>query len=268
MTDSILKPMEQPAEAKRQRERSTIGFPYGDLDDGIAVAQAVHELGDRCSHEQLAPKLGHANVDSGTYGLKVAASRQFGLINVSKGEITLSPLGHHIVDPTQAEHARAEAFLAVPLYRALYEKCKGYTLPPNNLGLEAVLVELGVAEKQKDKARQALQRSADQAGFYYQGRDRLVMPAAMNRQSENQRQSDPPAVDPPFKNGGGGGGTDYPTLIMGMLEKLPKAGARWTRAERDQWLKAIALILEIAYDLEPEPQLLLNTPRSNVSPEA
>jgi hypothetical protein len=36
---------------------------------------------------------------------------------------------------------------------------------------------LGVAKKQTDKARQTFQRSAQQAGFFAYGQDRLVMPA-------------------------------------------------------------------------------------------
>jgi hypothetical protein len=38
------------------------------------------------------------------------------------------------------------------------------------------MAELGVSGKQTPRARQALQRSAEQAGFFRHGRDRLVHP--------------------------------------------------------------------------------------------
>jgi hypothetical protein len=49
--------------------------------------------------------------------------------------------------------------------------------------LEREIVELGVAEKQKDKARQVFERSADQAGFFEHGPNRLVMPGIAARHS-------------------------------------------------------------------------------------
>ncbi len=264
MSDATLKPMEQPAaEEQKQRERSQIRFPYGDLNDAIAVAGAVHQLGGKCGADQLAPELGHDNVDSGAYGAKVATARIFTLITTSKDGITLTPLGHRMVDPLQVDRARVDAFLAVPLYKALYEKVKGYTLPPTSLGLEAVLVELGVAEKQKDKARQALQRSADHAGFFYQGRDRLVLPAVANRPSEGHvetGQGDQRGQDD--RPGGSGSGPSYPTLIKGMLEKLPKEGSSWSKEDRDQWIKAIELILDMVYTVTAEAPKLLAAPQN------
>ena len=44
--------------------------------------------------------------------------------------LSLTPLGLRIVDSSQEAAARVEAFLVVPLYKAIYEKYKGYTLPP------------------------------------------------------------------------------------------------------------------------------------------
>jgi hypothetical protein len=38
------------------------------------------------------------------------------------------------------------------------------------------MVALGVAEKTKDRARQLFERSAEHAGFFAHGRNRLVMP--------------------------------------------------------------------------------------------
>ena len=47
-----------------------------------------------------------------------------------------------------------------------------------------------VSEKQKDRARQVFERSAEQGGFFEHGKNRLVMPAVAVREP-------PPVVDPP-----------------------------------------------------------------------
>ncbi len=78
----------------------------------------------------------------------------------------------------QARQARITAFLNVPLYRRLYENYKGRNLPPDP-GLEQAIVNLGVSAKQKERARQVFQRSANYAGFFNQGRNRLILPAGL-----------------------------------------------------------------------------------------
>lgn len=260
MTDPELTAVEKPAEAHRRRERSTIGFPYNDLDNAVQVARAVHALGDRCGHDQLAPALGYKSIDNGAYTLKLATARHFGLITSSKDGITLNSLGHRIVDANQETQARAEAFLTVPLYGALHEKYKGYPLPPTNIGLEAVLVELGVAVKQKDKARQALQRSADQAGFHGQGRDRLTAPAGVGHAPADSQTPNNEGV-----GGDGGGGRKLPTLIQGLIEKLPSEGSVWSPDERKQWLDAAVVIFGLVYKIE---QLALPAPVSGSNSDA
>lgn len=256
MTEPTLTALPEPTEeAVKQRERSTIGFPYHPLSDGIAVAKAVHELGDRCGHDQLITPLGYSSVENGSYTLRLSGARHFGLISFSKDGVTLTPGGHRIVDAQQEERARADAFLAVALYRKLYEEYKGRSLPPTNIGLEAVLVGYGVAAKQKDKARQVLQRSAEQAGFFYQGRDRLVLPAVANQPLDTTKpdtaQSEPPRENGPRSGSGGGGGPKLPTLIRGLIESLPPEGGSWKQEERDQWLKAVTLLVDMVYKIEP-----------------
>ena len=264
MTEPTLTSVENPAEegVTKQRERSTIGFPYNHLDDAVKVAKAVHDLGDRCGHDQLAPKLGYKSVDNGAYTLKLAAARHFGLITSSKDGVNLNPLGHQIVDSARETRARATAFLTVPLYKALHEKYKGYPLPPTNIGLEAVLVELGVAPKQKDKARQALQRSAEQAGFYSQGRDRLVAPVETGESPTGIEAST--GEDDRSGGGGarGGGGSQLPTLIKGLIEKLPAEGSVWSQDDQKQWLEAATVIFGLVYKVERQA---LPAPRQNGS---
>lgn len=56
-------------------------------------------------------------------------------------------------------------------------------LPPT-AALEKELVGLGLADTMSDTARRVLERSAEQAGFFEAGSDRLVMPGFVPTSSE------------------------------------------------------------------------------------
>jgi len=143
--------------------------------EGISDA-AIHGnvgLGD-CDDDQLAAWTDQSVKSSG-FRLQIATARMFGVIEGSSGRHRLTDMGRMIVDPSQAREGKARAFLNVPLYKAVYEKYRGGVLPPS-AAFERDIVGLGVAEKQKDKARQVFERSATQAGFFEAGKSKLVMP--------------------------------------------------------------------------------------------
>ena len=248
MTEPILQPIETPAAtATPTRAKSTIGFPYDDLNAAVRVAKALHDLGDRCGHDQLAPALKYSSVENGAYKLAVATARHCGLINVERDGVTLTALGHRIVDPGEEMRARADAFLAVPLYRKVFEDYKGRTLPSTNIGLENRLVEFGVAPKQKDKARQVLQRSAEQAGYFYQGRDRLVAPVFQGQHVKEDLAPPSDQMERGGGGGGGGGGGEYHPFIQGLLQTLPPANTEWSQADQQKWLDAAKTIFGLIY---------------------
>jgi hypothetical protein len=242
--------LNQTPDTEGERERSTIGFPYGDLDDAVAVAKAVHEVGgSSCEWEQLAAKLGQAATGGG-FRQRALTAKTFGFITYSQGRVTLTALGSKICDSKQEKSAKAEAFLTVELYKTVYEKFKGGVLPPPK-GLEAEMVALGVANKQKEKARQVFQRSATQAGFFWSGQDRLVMPAKGN--GEFAPQVDGSKDDPDKKGkenlggrGGGGGGDQHP-FIQGLIKTLPPPESDWPMDGRRKWLQAASQIFELIY---------------------
>ena len=157
----------------------------------------------------------------------MSAAKTFNVLTYDKGTVTLTPIGTRICDPQQEKAGRAEAFLAVPLYTKLYEKFKAASLPPSS-GLESVIVALGVAQKQKDRARQVFQRSAKQAGFSEYGADRLVMPSV--------KASAPPAAAPveelepeKKKKTKGEDEEELHPFIQGLLKKLPPPDSEWER---------------------------------------
>ncbi len=238
-------------DAKPERERSTIGFPYGDLNDAVAIVKGVRDVGgSSCEWEQLAAKLGQVATGGG-FRQKALTAKSFGLVTYSQNRVTLTSLGNRICDPKQEKPAKAEAFLCVPLYKAVYEKFKGTALPPTD-GLEAEMVGMGVSKKQKEKVRQCFQRSAMQAGFFWSGQDRLVLPAFKESGEQSHHvDSGKPEVDHGEKpKGGGGEGGGYHPLIEGLIKTLPMAGDTWAINARRKWLQAAANNFDLIYETD------------------
>jgi hypothetical protein len=130
--------------------------------------------GGQASPDQLAGGLG-SSPRSGAFRIKTSTARVFGVTDAGRKKISLTDLGRRLVDPQTRDAARVEAFLKVPLFAKIYEAYEGSSLPPD-AGLERKISDLGVSEKQTAKARQAMQRSADLAGFFKTTPGRLVRP--------------------------------------------------------------------------------------------
>jgi hypothetical protein len=193
--------------------------------------------------------------DGGAFRQKIATARIFGVTENERGsgEIKLTDLGRCIVDSAKEKAARSDAFLRVPLYRAIYENYKDHMLPPR-VALEREILNLGVSSKQTDKARQAFERSAEQAGFFAHGDDRLVMPVVNKHQSPDTRKIETPAPkaderkrDESFGGGFNSGGGQQHPFIQGLLTTLPKPGEEWIIAEQVKWLQTAASIFGLIY---------------------
>ncbi|MBI4291281.1 MAG: hypothetical protein HY661_07380 [Betaproteobacteria bacterium] len=230
-------------------ERSTIEFPYGDLSDAIEVAVAIHKnAGISCSTDQLAAYMNQA-ATSGAFRLKVGTARIFGLVETTRGSVALTDLGRRIVDPAQERKAKNDAFLAVPLYKAIFEKYKGHLLPPT-AALKREIGKLGVSSKQTDRARQALERSADQAGFFAHGKDKLVMPSGLTQPESQKSAPETKKIEDRDIGRGGNDGGDLPPFIQGLLSKLPNEGEVWPIADRANWLRTASNIFGLMYKAE------------------
>lgn len=234
------------AKGDAKRQQSTILFPYLDLDVGAEVAHAMYKTrghGAMEAHE-LAAQMGQTI--SGAFRLKTGTARIFGLTEKAGRDATkLSALGIAIIEPETEKEARAEAFLTVPLYREIYEKYKGQRLPPPK-ALEREMEALGVSSKQTDKARQAFERSARQAGYFALGEDRLVRPHFGDQPPK--KEDDPKDdADKSRKGKGGGGGDGLHPFIQGLLETLPEPGTEWKANDRADWLTAAATMFKLIY---------------------
>jgi hypothetical protein len=243
----------------------------------IPVAKAVHKLGgNECRIETLAGELGHETVKSGGFRQKIASAHIFGLTSYSSGLIRLTQLGERIVDQDQERAARVESFLKVPLYAAIYEEFKNGALPPT-LGLEAKMVSLGVAIKQKDKARQVFQRSAKEAGFFAYGTMKLVYPAVGKAEPKVASSHTPDDITKKNGAGGGegGGGNEppkYHPFIAGLLDTLPPTGnpkTEWTLQGRQDWLQTAAGIFNLIYKTSAEDKgtltVSVDTPKNSAN---
>jgi hypothetical protein len=224
-----------------KKERSTIKFPYGDLEDAEQVAQKVFDEGGTTGIDRLAAVLGHETTNSGAFNHKLATAFGFNLIERDGKQIKLSGLGRKIVNGDLSASARAEAFLGVELYRRIYDEYHGGTIP-GDAGLENFMKQVGVAEKQTTKARQALKRSAEYAGFFQVGKDRLIAPnvQAVQNKSGNGNSTEVPLVDnPPALS------LNLHPAVSGMLEGLPRMGGKWSEVEEVEWLKAFGHVLKV-----------------------
>jgi hypothetical protein len=261
MSETVEKPVNSAsAGAEREtRDQSTIIFPYGDLDDAVTVARALMSCGGvPVDADQLAAGLKQVPT-SGAFRLKVSTAKIFGVMETVASKYQLTDIGFAIADQDNMRQrtGRVEAFLHVPLYRRVYDEFRNRQLPPRPLPLEHAFVKFGVATKQKDKARQAFDRSAQQAGFFDQGgRDRLVRPPiagdaliaemgsapGINEATRSESRSGQAYTG----SGGGTGGGRHP-FIEGLLERLPQPDTVWAIEGRAAWLEAAASVFKLIY---------------------
>lgn len=236
--------------------RSTIKFPYGDLDEAIEVAEAIHKnAGTECTRSQLAAFL-NQSPKGGSFRLKIATASHFGLVKSSQGKVRLTDLGREIVDPAREAQARVQAFYNIPLYKQIYDMYEGHRLPPAR-GLEQTIAHLGVSDKQKDKARQAFQRSAKQAGFFHYQSDRLVQPIGGMGDTEGST-GEPEVADHSPANASAPDLTvpdkshQYHPFIQGLLDSLPEPNQAWDAKNQARWLQAAAHIFGLLYKRDEE----------------
>lgn len=245
----------KPKDEKRTYDRSTIKFPYGDLDDAIAVAKSIHDnAGTSCTTDQLAAYMNHT-ASSGTFRVKLATASLFGLVKNANATNTITELGRDILDPGKEAKSKVTAFFNIPLYVEVHDKYKSGMLPPT-VALEREMVNLGVASKQADKARQAFERSAESAGFFAHGKERLVMPAVNS--SPPPQKPDPPK-DPNLNkySGGGSGGGDMHPFIAGLFQSLPQPNTQWDVKDQVKWLQTASNIFSMIYESSDDAQIMI-----------
>lgn len=230
-------------------KRSKIRFPYYDLDTAEQIARTVHDKrGGTCETVQLAADLGHEPT-SGSLRLRLSAATLYGVIKQSKGVVTLTQLGRRMTDTRTAPEARLEAYFNVPLYTQIYEEYKSGKLPADS-GLEERIRDLGVTKNQVPRARQVFARAAEQAGFFREGRDRLVKPSFI----EPAVEPEPEPAPAPSVAEGDKETTDAlanPLLAELFRAMLPPEGTAFPAKDRRRLFRALAVNIDVVYG-EPD----------------
>jgi hypothetical protein len=222
--------------------RSTIEFPYSSLKDAEVIAEELHSSwGGSARSDQLAAGLG-SSPKSGAFRTKIATARTFGATSTVRGSISLTEIGRQLIDPQTRDAARVRAFMSVPLFAALVKEYEGSMLPSDS-GLEQIISELGVSVKQATRARQAFQRSAEQAGFFRHGRQRLVPPADQTvtaRRDTARRNEDEPRGGDPV--GSASRTNAVPAPLIDLWTTLLDEGADWSAEKVQQYVSAARML--------------------------
>jgi len=157
-----------PAKKATTTTRS-VGFPRLPLKDAVDIVQKAGKYGHTVSSSALASHAGHKTDNSGPFGLKVAALRDWGLITGSAaGGYALTQLAITIAHP-ESESARRmallEAFKNCHLFWNIYEEAaKDVPLERAGLGNRAVSTHK-VGAPLKEKFLQSLIASAAFVGL-------------------------------------------------------------------------------------------------------
>lgn len=205
--ESVATPTQSsPSAVKAPQARSDLKFPVYTLIDALAVPRVVHEkAGGAASTEQLAAYLEYKSPNNGAFVDRVSAARLFGLVDRIGSEYVLTARAKQILMPESDEQARqalVEAFMAVPLFKAVYEAFRGTDLP-QGIGMKnALLNRFHVVANRSDVAERTLMKSAEAAGlFSVRGnRSQLIIPPL------GRVHSPAPSDDGGLDGGSGGGG--------------------------------------------------------------
>ncbi len=155
-----------------------------DLDTTIKAVGHFRDAGlDRPTVAEITEFMEKAGIaHRASYKNQLYSAAKYRLIEFRKNtaklnEVFLLPLGEEALDAQLARQARVRAFLSVALNRGLYARFHDRILPAPD-EIERVMGEdFGITEGQRQNGRQTFMRSAEQAGFFEQGRDRLRIPA-------------------------------------------------------------------------------------------
>lgn len=123
-----------------------IEYPRASFSRSRDLADAIDYLGGTCKIETCADKMG-LKVSGGFHAL-IGAAKKHNLVDSTKDGLTTTTTFRNIklayTDQERLENLR-NAFLAPPLYRRIYEKYKGLSLPVEMLG-KLLIREFGIEQ--------------------------------------------------------------------------------------------------------------------------
>jgi len=161
---------DQTKSATFKKERGE-GFPKLSLPSAVAVMEKASKYGRQWTREQFASfssKTGSGSAKSGAFLRRVAALRDFGLIQTSGIMIIRTDLTDQIVKPIKPEERQSairQAFLNVEIFRTIVETVEhDIDLAKNNIA-EMAVKQLGVSRGVKDTFVFSFVESGEFAGL-------------------------------------------------------------------------------------------------------
>jgi hypothetical protein len=210
--------------------RSELKFPVYGLADSVVAAKAIHEKGGGvATNDHLAAFLGYKSAKNGAFVNRVASAKLFGLIEGPPSRLVITGRAQKILMPINLgdpRQALIDAFLAVPLYAAIYRENQGRELPPEFGMKNALRTMFGVVPGRIDEAYRAFMASADAAGFFEVrgSKTQLIMPMVPIGLPRSGPSNAPDDGDKNAEggehasgSGGGGGGNGPPPRQPGDL---------------------------------------------------
>jgi hypothetical protein len=247
---------------KKRGPKSGYSYPYYNMEDSLNVAQLVHERGGgSCNRDQLASFLKYKSTNSGAFLARVNAAKMFGFISTEPGLISATERSRNIfapVMPIEADQAKVDAFLSVPLFKAIFDKFRGNVLPPSD-GLKNLLQHsFNIVKDRVTPAHRVLMESAEYAGYFNTHGDstRLIQPLAGNTRTQPEgtpgpiktSDSKPETLERrKLSSDGGGPPAGIHTAIIGLLRELPPIGESWESSKKERFFQAFKAVVEVVY---------------------
>lgn len=277
-SETVNSQPEGKAKAIVSKPRSSVAFPYYSLEKSIDVPKVIHErAGGRCGRGQLAGLLSYSGVKNGGFLTRMSAAKLFGLIEENGDTITLTDRAKKIISPvrpTDAEQAKLDAFMAVELYRKVFEDFDGHTLPSADGLSNLFLTQYKIVPNQVAPALRNLMESADNAGLFKVAgnRSKLIRPIIRNDGAPPSAPAPAPSPENSTetgqdnlaanrggpKNGSNGNGHPGPDLsgvhpaLVGLIQNLPPIGASLGPKRRAALIDAFKHTINFIYPEEEE----------------
>ncbi len=261
MTDE-QEPKKQAEADKKSRSQATMPYPYTNLNSGLEVARVIHEKGGgECSAMHLASFLSYTNVRGGAFVSRISAAKQFGLIIGGQEALSVTERAMKILAPVMPEdgiQAKLDAFMEVPLFKDVFERFKGKSLPPEG-GLKNLFANTyRLSPDRVGPAVRVFYESAEQAGLFELSPDRTqLLPPLIKRLEKRDDQQEgelppPPPDKPPQITKQPEHNIGIHPALAGLLKDLPPPGP-WEAAKKQQFMDAFRGIFEFVYPGKESP---------------
>jgi hypothetical protein len=234
-----------------------MAHPIVPLTDVIEMVNLIHDRGGRCRFDDLAEALEQVR-SSGAFRGRTSAGRMYGATETVGGELVLTDLGTRIASRRTQADALAEAFLNVELYGKLYRRYEadGGKLPAVK-GIDDDIAVLGVLPQRAMRARQVFMRSAETAGYFRSGRDRLIRPKADRSGTPagtiaSMQAHSPELREPAQESHAEAVPVAEHWLVKALVTELPPRDKPPTPAQLRHFLETLRMNLETIYGIQIE----------------